>query len=63
MRRGCRRYGRERENDRAVVFPDATIADSAVRNSVIDEGVTLEDVDLSGALIGSYTSITDGDGF
>ena len=49
--------------DRAVVFPDATIADSEIRNSVIDEGVTLEGVDLSGALIGSYTSITEGDDF
>ncbi|ELZ46984.1 nucleotidyl transferase [Halorubrum coriense DSM 10284] len=49
--------------DRAVVFPDATIADSEVRNSVIDTGATLTGVDLSGALIGSYTSITEGDGF
>ncbi|MFD1571651.1 sugar phosphate nucleotidyltransferase [Halorubrum laminariae] len=49
--------------DRAVVFPDATITDSTIRNSVIDEGATLSGVDLSGALIGAYTSITDGDGF
>ncbi|WP_280585111.1 NDP-sugar synthase [Halorubrum sp. Boch-26] len=49
--------------DRSVVFPNGTITDSDVRNSVIDKGVTLEGVDLSGALIGSYTSITRGDDF
>ncbi|TKX75194.1 NDP-sugar synthase [Halorubrum sp. GN11_10-6_MGM] len=49
--------------DRAVVFEDATITDSEIRNSVIDTGATLEGVDLSGALIGSYTSITEGDEF
>jgi glucose-1-phosphate thymidylyltransferase len=49
--------------ERAVVFPEATITDSTIRNSVIDKGATLEGVDLSGALIGSYTSITEGDGF
>ncbi|MEZ3164281.1 NDP-sugar synthase [Halorubrum sp. RMP-47] len=49
--------------DRAVVFPDATIGDSEIRNSVIDTGATLTGVDLSGALIGSYTSITEGDDF
>ncbi len=47
--------------DRAVVFPDATITDSEISNSVIDTGATLEGVSFSGALIGSYTSITDGD--
>jgi len=30
---------------------------------VIDEGATLEGGDLSGALIGSHTSITEGDDF
>ena len=49
--------------ERAVVFPDATITDSEIRNSVIDEGATLEGVTLSGALIGSYTSITDDNDF
>jgi len=49
--------------DRAVVFPDATISDSDINNSVIDTGATLEGVSLSGALIGSYTSITDGNDF
>jgi glucose-1-phosphate thymidylyltransferase len=49
--------------DRAVVFEDATITGSEIRNSVIDTGATLEGVDLSGALIGSYTSITEGDEF
>ena len=49
--------------ERAVVFPNATITDSDISNSVIDEGATLEGVTLSGALIGSYTSITNGDGF
>jgi len=49
--------------DRAVVFPDATISHSEIRNSVIDAGATLTGVDLSGALIGSHTSITEGDDF
>ncbi|TKX54848.1 NDP-sugar synthase [Halorubrum sp. SP3] len=49
--------------ERAVVFEDATITDSEVRNSVIDTGAVLEGVDLTGALIGSYTSITEGDDF
>ncbi len=49
--------------DRSVVFPNATITDCRVRNSVIDEESTLENLDLSGALIGGYTSITTGTEF
>ena len=49
--------------DRSVVFPDATVTDSEIGNSVVDTGATLEGVDLSGALIGSYTSITEGEDF
>ncbi|MDZ5813120.1 sugar phosphate nucleotidyltransferase, partial [Halorubrum sp. AD140] len=48
---------------RTVVFEDATITGSEVRNSVIDTGAVLAGVDFSGALIGSYTSITEGDDF
>jgi len=29
--------------ERAVVFPNVTITDSEIRNSVIDEGATLEE--------------------
>jgi len=49
--------------DRSVVFPDATVTDCTVRNSVVDEHATVEGLDLSGALIGGYTSITSDDGF
>ncbi|WP_418282423.1 sugar phosphate nucleotidyltransferase [Halorubrum sp. DTA98] len=49
--------------ERTVVFPNTEITDCDVRNSVIDESATLENLDLSGALIGSHTSITDGGDF
>ncbi|WP_293026832.1 NDP-sugar synthase [Natronococcus sp.] len=44
--------------DHAVVFPEATIENGAVRRSIIDEGTRLEDLDLAGALIGAHTTIT-----
>ncbi len=44
--------------DHAVVFPEATIENGAVRRSIIDEGTRLEDLNLAGALIGAHTTIT-----
>ncbi|OYR57036.1 sugar phosphate nucleotidyltransferase [Halorubrum halodurans] len=49
--------------ERAVVFPEATIADSDVKNTVVDEHAVLEEVELTGSLIGAYTSITSGEEF
>ncbi|QLC33894.1 NDP-sugar synthase [Halarchaeum sp. CBA1220] len=45
--------------DRAVIFPDATLHDCDVRNSIIDEDTHLEDIDFSGALVGAHTRITN----
>ncbi|WP_440007344.1 sugar phosphate nucleotidyltransferase [Halomicrococcus sp. SG-WS-1] len=44
----------------AVIFPGATIRDCEVRNSIIDEKTHIENMDLSGALIGAHTQITNG---
>ncbi|GAA0292877.1 sugar phosphate nucleotidyltransferase [Halarchaeum salinum] len=48
--------------DRAVVFPDATLYECDVRDSIIDRDTRLENIDFSGALIGAHTHITNGDG-
>ena len=45
--------------DETVVFNDATIVDSDIRRSIIDEDTFLENLDLSGALIGAHSRITD----
>jgi glucose-1-phosphate thymidylyltransferase len=46
---------------RSVVFSGATIHDCDVRDSIIDEQTHVENVDLSGALIGAHTQITNGE--
>jgi len=46
--------------DRSVVFPNATIRDGDVRESIIDRETHIEDLDLAGALIGAHTTITNG---
>lgn len=46
--------------DRAVIFPEATITDCDIRDSIIDRETTVESLDLSGALIGAHTQITNG---
>jgi len=46
--------------DRAVVFPDATLYECDVRDSIIDEDTRLENIDFSGALVGAHTHITNG---
>ena len=48
--------------DGSVVFPDATLRDCDVRDSIIDRETHVENLDLSGALIGAHTQITNGDG-
>jgi len=40
-----------------VVFPDATISDSEIRRSLIDEKTQIESLDLSGAVIGAHTQL------
>jgi glucose-1-phosphate thymidylyltransferase len=46
--------------DRSIVFPNATVRDSEIRDSIIDEDTHVENLDLSGALIGAHTRITNG---
>jgi glucose-1-phosphate thymidylyltransferase len=45
--------------DESVVFRDATIVDSDIRRSIIDEDTVIENLDLSGALIGAHSEIRD----
>ncbi|SDW56318.1 glucose-1-phosphate thymidylyltransferase [Haloarcula vallismortis] len=46
--------------DRTIVFPDTTIIDSDIRQSIIDQDTHVESLDLAGALIGAHTQLTDG---
>ena len=46
--------------DNTVVFPNATIKNCDVRDSIIDEETFIENIDFSGALIGAHTSISNG---
>ena len=46
--------------ERAVIFSEATLERATVRGSIVDEGATLEGVDLDGAMIGAYTQLPDG---
>jgi glucose-1-phosphate thymidylyltransferase len=52
---------RDSELDRSVVFRNATITGSDIRNSIIDEETRLDNLDLSGALIGSHSRIVHDD--
>ncbi len=45
--------------ENAIVFPDATLHGCNVRDSIIDKGTHIEDMDLAGALIGAHTQITN----
>jgi len=45
--------------DGSVVFPGATLVDCDVRASIVDEDTHLEGLDLSGAMIGAHTRITN----
>ena len=48
--------------DNSIVFPDVTLRDCDIRESIIDRETRVEDLDLAGALIGAHTTITNGDG-
>ena len=43
--------------DGSVVFPDATLRDCDVRDSIIDEDTHLTGIDFAGALVGAHTHI------
>lgn len=45
--------------ENAIIFPDATIRDCEVRDSIIDRGTYIENMDLAGALIGAHTQIAN----
>jgi glucose-1-phosphate thymidylyltransferase len=47
--------------ERSVVFPDATIEDCTVRDSILDEAVHIAGTDLTDALVGAHTKLPDGD--
>ncbi len=42
---------------RSVVFPDVTVRNCELRRTIVDQGTRIEDIDLSGALIGAHTKI------
>ncbi|WP_435335251.1 sugar phosphate nucleotidyltransferase [Haloarchaeobius sp. TZWWS8] len=44
----------------SVIFPEATITETEIHDSIIDEKTHLDNLDLSGALIGAHTRITNG---
>ncbi len=43
--------------DGSVIFPDVTVRDCELRDTIIDEGTHVEEIDLAGALIGAHTRI------
>ncbi|WP_435116399.1 nucleotidyltransferase family protein [Halolamina sp. C58] len=45
--------------DRSVVFDDATVVDSSLRDSIVDTASYVEGLDLSGALVGAHSEIAD----
>lgn len=46
--------------DNSVVFPNVTIRNADIRQSIIDQSTRLEDLDFAGALIGAHTTIANG---
>lgn len=46
--------------DETIVFPEATIDDCWIRESIIDKGTHIGGLDLAGALIGAHTRIPNG---
>ncbi|MFB6153866.1 MAG: sugar phosphate nucleotidyltransferase [Halodesulfurarchaeum sp.] len=51
---------RDSRIDSSVVFPEATLHECDIRESIIDEETYLENIDFSGALIGAHTTIANG---
>lgn len=47
--------------ERSVVFAEAEIVGCEVRNSIIDRGTRVEGINLSGALIGAHTRLSEQD--
>ncbi|MFC6725530.1 sugar phosphate nucleotidyltransferase [Halobium palmae] len=47
--------------DNAIVFPEATIDDSEIRQSIIDRETRIQGLSLSGALIGAHSKLADED--
>ena len=47
--------------DTSLVFPGASVAGSTLTDSIVDEKAHLRDLELSGALVGSHSRITDGE--
>ncbi|MXR41486.1 NTP transferase domain-containing protein [Halobaculum sp. WSA2] len=45
--------------ERSVVFGNATVRDADVRGSIIDEETVVDGLDLSGALIGAHSRLTN----
>lgn len=43
-----------------VVFPDATVIDCEIHDSIVDEETRVENVNLAGALIGAHSHLTNG---
>ena len=52
---------RDARIDHSVLFPDVTVRDCEIRETIIDEDTHVEGIDLAGALIGAHTRI-DADG-
>jgi glucose-1-phosphate thymidylyltransferase len=44
----------------SVVFPETTIRDCEIHDSIVDEQTHVENLDLAGALIGAHTQLTNG---
>jgi glucose-1-phosphate thymidylyltransferase len=43
--------------DRSVIFPNATITGSDISDSIVDEETLVEDLDLSGSLVGAHSRL------
>jgi glucose-1-phosphate thymidylyltransferase len=47
--------------ERSVVFPNTTVEDCTVRDSILDEEVDVAGTELTDALVGAHTKLPDGD--
>jgi glucose-1-phosphate thymidylyltransferase len=43
--------------DRTVVFPDATVVDADVSDSILDEKSSVEELTLANSLLGQHTQV------
>ena len=44
-----------------VVFPNATVLDCEIHDSIVDEESRVENIDLAGALLGAHSQLTNGE--